>query len=101
MNKPELEADPRFVSNDKRVENLRTLIGVIEGWLKSFEDIDDAVNLLIDAGVPCGKVYNQDDILKDPHYNTCKMVYGYAYGRRHEERAQPEIPHRSYGILRF
>ena len=72
MNKPELEMDPRFVSNDKRVENLQTLIGIIEDWLKGFDNIDDAVNALIDAGVPCGKVYNQDDILKDPHYNACK-----------------------------
>ena len=72
MNKPELESDPRFVSNDKRCENLQELIKIIEGWLSSFDDIGDAMKLLMDAGVPCAKVYNQDDILHDPHYNECK-----------------------------
>jgi crotonobetainyl-CoA:carnitine CoA-transferase CaiB-like acyl-CoA transferase len=48
------------------------LIKIIEDWLCSFEDIQDAMNALMDAGVPCSKVYNQEDIEKDPHNNACK-----------------------------
>ena len=71
MGRPELAKEPRFITNDQRVQNRFELIEIIESWLKSFDHIAEAEKLLMDAGVPCAKVYNQLDIDQDPHYNEC------------------------------
>lgn len=74
LNRPELIDDPRFVSNAARVENKQVLIELIEGWLKTFEHISEASQLLLDAGIPCAKIYNMKDINEDPHYNACGWI---------------------------
>ena len=74
MGQPELINDPRFASNDKRVANKQAMIEVIEAWLRTFDRISDAEKLLMDAGVPCDKIYNMQDIDKDPHYNECGWI---------------------------
>lgn len=74
MNKPELAEDPRFISNDKRVENKKILIDIIQEWLRSFDHINDAVKLLMDAGIPCSKIYNMVDVDEDPHFNQCGWI---------------------------
>ncbi len=55
MGKPELADDPKFVTNDKRCENLPEVVAHIESWLKTFDHMADAEKLLMDAGVPCAK----------------------------------------------
>ena len=74
MQRTELINDPRFVSNDKRVENKQLLIEIIEDWLSNFEQVSDAIDLLMVAGVPCSKIYNMKDIDKDPHFNQCGWI---------------------------
>jgi formyl-CoA transferase len=71
IKKPELAKDPRFISNDKRVENRFLLVEILEDWLRSFARIEEPLKLLLDAGIPSSKVYNQMDIDADPHYNEC------------------------------
>ena len=52
---------------------------------------------------------NEPHLVNIPEGETLKIIKErfpaahalHAVGHRHEERAQPEIPHRSYGILRF
>ncbi|WP_312279781.1 CoA transferase [Oscillibacter sp.] len=74
MNRPELTEDPRFISNDQRVENKHILIEMIEEWLKSLDSVNTAVDALIEAGVPCTKIYNMMDIDEDLHYNACGWI---------------------------
>ena len=74
MQRTELINDPRFVSNDKRVENKQLLIEIIEDWLSNFEQVSDAIDLLMVAGVPCSKIYNMKDIDEDPHFNQCGWI---------------------------
>lgn len=74
MGKTELEQDPRFVSNDKRVENKNLLVQIIEEWLRGFAHISEAVDLMMDAGIPCSKIYNMKDIDEDPHFNQCGWI---------------------------
>lgn len=73
-NHPEFAEDPRFISNDKRVENKEILIQIIEEWLRTFEHVDEAVQMLMDAGIPCSKIYNMVDINQDPHFNQCGWI---------------------------
>lgn len=69
MGVPEYGNDPRYVTTDKRVENRKDVIALIENWLQTFEHIEDAEKLLLEKGVPCAKVYSAADIVNDPHYN--------------------------------
>ena len=74
MQRTDLIDDPRFVSNDKRVENKQLLIEIIEDWLSTFDQVSDAIDLLMVAGVPCSKIYNMKDIDEDPHFNQCGWI---------------------------
>lgn len=74
MNRPELADDPRFATNDRRVQRRLELIGIIEDWLKTFPRVSQALALLNDAGIPCSKVYSQLDIDTDPHYNQSAWI---------------------------
>ena len=74
MGRPELAGDPKFITNDKRCENLREVVEIIETWLKSLDKIEDAQKLLMDAGVPCAKVYSNEDVYNDPHFNESGWI---------------------------
>ena len=74
MGKPELADDPKFVTNDKRCENLPEVVAHIESWLKTFDHMADAEKLLMDAGVPCAKIYSHEDVYHDPHFNACGWI---------------------------
>ena len=74
IGRPELAQDPKFVSNDKRVENKAELIEILESWLRTFDHISDAIDAMMKAGVPCAKIYNMHDIDVDPHYNECGWI---------------------------
>lgn len=74
IGRTELIDDPRFFSNDKRVENKAALIEIIEEWLQSYPHIQEPIQMLMDAGVPCTKIYNMEDIYYDPHYNQCGWI---------------------------
>ena len=74
IRRPDLVEDPRFITNDKRVENRYLLVKILEAWLRGFEKISEPLQLLMDAGVPCSKVYNQIDIDTDPHFNQCGWI---------------------------
>lgn len=67
MGQPALAEDPRYDGLQKRVRAQEEVIIIIETWLRTFEDINDALKLLEAAGVPCCKVYTNKDVLADPH----------------------------------
>ena len=74
MGRPELAEDERFISNDKRVANKEILIDLIQEWLRTFAHVSDAVDRLMDAGIPCAKIYNMIDVDEDPHFNQCGWI---------------------------
>ncbi len=74
IGRPELKEDPKFITNNVRCENLPELIEIIETWLQQFDDIREAEKLIMDAGVPCAKIYDMMDVFHDPHYNECEWI---------------------------
>ena len=74
MGCPEFAEDPRYNTNAKRCDNLKDVIQIIEGWLKRLDDIGEAERRLMEAGVPCAKVYSPEDAFQDPHFNTCGWI---------------------------
>ncbi len=67
IDKPELENDPKFNTLQQRRANKEELIKIIEDWLKGFDDIKDAIKILDGAGLPCAKVFDQEDVMNDVH----------------------------------
>ena len=74
MGKEELADDPRFKTNDSRVENKTLVIETIEEWLRGFEDVNEAARLIDDGGVPCIKAYTMEDLAEDPHALECGWI---------------------------
>lgn len=71
IGKPELGDAPDFNTVAQRVINRYQVIDVIEEWLKSFEDIREAIALMEQRGIPCCQVASTKDILSDSHMKQC------------------------------
>jgi len=61
----DLKGDPRFARNADRVSNRRELLERLDRVFLS-RDRDDWAAVLERTGVPCGPVYNMEDIFSDP-----------------------------------
>jgi len=68
-----LEADERFADNAARVANREALDEVLVPRLRS-ETTQSLLEILEEAGVPCGPVSTMDEILADPHTEAREMV---------------------------
>ncbi len=65
----ELASDPRFQTNADRVANVDELDRIIAGWMKRYPR-DEAVQILRDAEVAAGPVYDVSDVFADPHFRA-------------------------------
>jgi len=62
---PELKDDERAKDGTARCRNIDFLQPLLAAWFKS-QKRDDAVDALNNAGVPCGPVFDAEDIFNDP-----------------------------------
>jgi formyl-CoA transferase len=78
IGRPELLGMPEFENQRGRVDNRRKLAELIEEvtrtntrvhWLATFESV----------GVPCGPVYNFEEMVSDPHVRSRSMVQEVSY----------------------
>jgi len=74
MKKEEFIANPEYATNGKRAQNQEKLIPIIESWLKEYDHVNDIVAMLDGNGIPCCKVNNMDDLLKDEHLIARGMI---------------------------
>jgi crotonobetainyl-CoA:carnitine CoA-transferase CaiB-like acyl-CoA transferase len=72
MGRPELEKDGRFQNNNDRVKNRPQLNKLIEKALSSKAQAE-WVEILNQAGIPCGPIYTIDQVFKDPQVLHQKM----------------------------
>ena len=70
MGKPELAEDPRFTSNELRLENRDALDEIIKEWTLAHDKVEANTILLKDYKVPAGAVMSIGELLKDPFLNT-------------------------------
>ena len=70
MGKPELAEDPRFTSNELRLENRDALDDIIKEWTLAHDKVEANTILLKDYKVPAGAVMSIGELLKDPFLNT-------------------------------
>jgi crotonobetainyl-CoA:carnitine CoA-transferase CaiB-like acyl-CoA transferase len=67
IGQPGLKDHPDYVSHVARGTNQRALDDLIQAWTAS-RTIGEIERLMIENGVPVGKVYRAADMLTDPHY---------------------------------
>ena len=66
MDQPKLETDPRFNTIPQRVKNLKELVNTIEAWLKTFDDVQIAIDKMEANNVACCKVRSTYEVANDP-----------------------------------
>lgn len=74
MDMPDLCRDPRFSTNVLRVEHHAELKPIIEAWLSAYTT-QEAVQMILDAGVPAGPIYDIAQVTKDPHIAQAREMF--------------------------
>jgi formyl-CoA transferase len=69
MGRPELAKDPRYVDHISRGRNQTELDNLIADWTRTLT-IDEVEALMIEYGVPAGKLYRPQDMIDDPHFQA-------------------------------
>ncbi|MDX1778002.1 MAG: CoA transferase, partial [Thermodesulfobacteriota bacterium] len=65
--------DPKFATNAKRVENREAIVKIV-GDLIVTKEGQEWLNILEEAGVPCGPIYSVDKIFSDPQVLHRQMM---------------------------
>jgi formyl-CoA transferase len=69
MGRTDMLTDPRFDTNQHRVQNRRETLAVVEEWFAGRTSAE-ALQVLDDAGVPVCPIHSMADIFQDPHYRA-------------------------------
>lgn len=74
MNQTNLITDERFFDNIHRVTNHSELKEIIEQWLAD-KTIDEAVDMILSAGVPAGPINTIDRVVADHHIADVREMF--------------------------
>ena len=66
LNQPELKDDERFKIMTKRSDNYYLVKDIVEKWASQYT-ADEAVEIILAAGLPAGPIFDMNDISKDEH----------------------------------
>jgi crotonobetainyl-CoA:carnitine CoA-transferase CaiB-like acyl-CoA transferase len=69
----DIAEDPKFATNAKRVENREEVVEIISRVIAT-KTMQEWLDLLNDAGVPCGPINTIDQIFADPHVLARDML---------------------------
>ena len=98
VGQPALADSPKFAQSSQRWQNREELRPILEAWTKE-RDAREAMETLQTAGVPASLVFNNRDLLTDPHLAS----RGFYEAVRHPERTglgtrlYPRLPFRFIG----
>src|SRR2546421_1308668 len=81
LGRPELAEDPRFKTPDSRWDNRDKLNAIVEEWTRQRSKYE-VMQLLGDAGVPCGACQDTGEVLADPHLKAREMIVDVDYPSR-------------------
>ena len=83
IGKPELAADPRFDTNEKRAENRFALVKIIEEWLQSFPSREEPLAILQEVRILSAPVLDIAQAINHPQTQA--------------RRAMQDVPHPGLG----
>lgn len=86
MGQPALATDDRYATHVARGKHQVELDEIIANWTRTLT-IDALEALMIEHGVPAGKLFRPQDMLEDPHF--------------HARDAIIEVPHDRWGTLKM
>ena len=86
MERPELTTDPRFATPMARRQHWPELSELIGKWLARFDSVDDAVEVLTAARIPCAPVLSPAEVVALPHLESRRFF--------------PSVPHPGRGTVR-
>ena len=67
IDRPELASDPRFATPIARREHWPALREIVAQWLDRFKTVDDALEALTAARLPCAPVLTPEEVVAHPH----------------------------------
>jgi formyl-CoA transferase len=73
MGRPELATDERFKDRRSRLHNVEEVTAAINQWTTTHTK-HEVMQILGEAGVPCGKVLDSVELLNDPHLRERGMI---------------------------
>jgi CoA:oxalate CoA-transferase len=74
MGRPDLVEHPDFATFERRFEHRETMYKLMEEWVESFDSIDQIVELLGAAGVPCDRVNTVEQAINHPQLRARQML---------------------------
>jgi len=72
MGQPELATDPRYATNDARVENKAAVDEIVGRWTARHTKAE--LSALLGGEIPFGPVFDAADIFGDPHFRARQML---------------------------
>ena len=69
MGQAELAEDPKYATHIARGEHQAELDQLVADWTGTLTS-DDLLSILEEAGVPAGKIYRVEDMIRDPHFKA-------------------------------
>lgn len=91
MEQPELADDDRFASHTGRGENQAALDALINAWT-SQKSVDEVEALMLEHGVPAGKIFRAPDMLDDPHFKAREAIVDVPTGKWPNLKMQNVFP---------
>jgi len=73
MEQPDLADDERFATHTGRGENQAALDALINDWT-SQKNVGEVEALMLEHGVPAGKIFRAPDMLDDPQYKAREAI---------------------------
>ena len=91
MGQPELAQHPDYVDHISRGRNQKQLDVLIEAWTRTLT-VDAVEALMIEHGVPAGRVYTPADMLDDPHFEARGAIVDVPHPRWDNLKMQSPFP---------
>ncbi len=78
IGRKELAESPRFGTNLNRVESADEVDKILQAWLEG-RTVEESIQILRKADVPCAPVYSIDQMVKDPQFTERKLTQKVSY----------------------
>lgn len=74
LDRPDLVTDPRFTSPDERIKYEAVLKDIVEAWSME-HTVEEAVDLVLAAGVPAGPIYDIKAVMENDHIANAREMF--------------------------
>lgn len=91
MDRSELAEDERYATHTARGKNQNELDDLINEWTKT-KTMEEVDALMIENGVPAGRVYRAPEMLEDPHFQAREAIVDVSHEKWDNLKMQNVFP---------